>query len=74
MDVGSRKDEDRSLEDKPIHSQNGNEVRFIVFCKRNCGKTTKHISKLCADHRKDWVNGYNQALKDIVKENGNGKR
>jgi len=62
------------MENKSIHGQNRDEVRFIVFCKRNCGKTTKHISKLCADHRKDWVNGYNQALKDLVKENSNDKR
>ena len=66
MDVGGSKDESGHMEDKPIHSKNRNEARFIVFCARNCGKTTKHISKLCIDHRKDWLNGYNQALKDIT--------
>lgn len=34
---------------------------------RDCGRNTTHISKLCVNHRKDWLNGYNQALKDITK-------
>lgn len=37
----------------------------MMYCSRkDCGATNKHPSGLCAKHRKEWIAGYEYALRE----------